>query len=187
VTAIATMTVDLASDFFKLFALPAGFAIDEQQLSQRYRELQTEFHPDRFATADSLTRRQAMQMAAHLNEAYTTLKDPLRRSAYLLQKKGINTNAEKESTADPAFLMQQLEYREQLEGIRSQADPLSALDNLKHNLQNENRQLLAAFEQAYNEGRLDDAKKIYLKLQFFARLLQQLHVIEASIEDEALI
>ena len=60
------MSVDLNSNFFELFAIPVSFDIDMDELAQRYRLLQSEYHPDRFATADAASRRAAMQMATHI-------------------------------------------------------------------------------------------------------------------------
>ena len=65
---------------FELFGLPARFAVDAAALEARYHELQREVHPDRFAAAPEAERRVSMQRATRVNEAYQTLKSPLRRA-----------------------------------------------------------------------------------------------------------
>lgn len=69
---------------FELFGLVEGFELDTRQLADTYRQLQTQFHPDRFATAPEREQLAAVQRAAQINDAFTTLKAPLRRAEYLL-------------------------------------------------------------------------------------------------------
>ena len=63
------MHIDLAANYFELFSLPICFDVDIGQLASRYRSLQSESHPDRFANADAQTRRRSVQFAALINEA----------------------------------------------------------------------------------------------------------------------
>ena len=56
-----------------------------------------------------------MQWAVRINEAYERLKDPLRRAAYLCELNGARIDAEDNTAMPPAFLMQQLEWREALD------------------------------------------------------------------------
>jgi len=180
------MSVDLNSNFFELFSLPAGFEIDNSALSESYRALQREFHPDRFANADSTSRRQAMQMSAHINEAFETLKNPLLLSRYLLELQGISMNQETDTTSDAGFLMQQMEFREQMDEVETQADPLEAADKLRDAVQLENASLLKQFRSEYEQNNFDAARQTWLKLQFYDRLLEQLSLLEARLEDELL-
>lgn len=180
------MSVDLNSNFFELFSLPAGFEIDDSVLSENYRALQREFHPDRFANADSASRRQAMQMSAHINEAFETLKNPLLKSRYLLELQAVSVNQDRDTTSDTGFLMQQMEFREQMEEVENQADPLEAADKLRDVIQSENESLLKLFRGEYEQDSFEAAKQTWLKLQFYDRLLEQLDLLEARLEDELL-
>jgi molecular chaperone HscB len=99
-------------DHFELFGLPAHFAIDEAALDAAYRQLQSQVHPDRFASASDVERRIAMQRATQANEAYRTLRSPLDRAIYLLSLRGIDVRSETSTRLEPSFLAQQLEWRE---------------------------------------------------------------------------
>lgn len=178
------MSVDLNSNFFKLFSLPAGFDIDIDALSEAYRSLQSEFHPDRFATADAASRRSAMQMATHINEAYQTLKSPLQRGRYLLTLQQIEVDLDGDTASDGAFLMQQMEFRERMEEVSDQSDPLAEIDTLRSDIIRENDALFDAFRNEYQVGDHQAAKQTWLKLQFYDRLLQQLGGLEAQLEDK---
>ncbi len=107
--------MQLASDDFELFGIPRRFQQDRAGLDARWRALQSEVHPDRFAGEGASTQRLAVQWAARVNEAYRRLKDPLQRAAYLCELLGAKVNAEDNTAMPASFLMQQLEWREALE------------------------------------------------------------------------
>lgn len=107
--------MNLDDDDFTLFAQPERFALDTAQLDRRWRELQAEVHPDRFAAQGAAAQRVAMQWSVRVNEAYRRLKDPLRRAAYLCQRRGAPVNAESNTAMPREFLLQQLAWREALE------------------------------------------------------------------------
>lgn len=107
---------------FELFGLPARFALDEAALDAAYRALQNQVHPDKFASAGDAEKRVALQWATRANEAYQSLRNPLKRAAYLCQLSGVDLQTESNTTMPPAFLMQQMEWREELDDARRTAD-----------------------------------------------------------------
>jgi molecular chaperone HscB len=119
--------LDFSKNYFELFGLPVGYIVDTEQLSAHYRELQRAVHPDRFANATEQERRLSMQGAVRINEAYETLKDPVLRASYLLSLNGIEMEHGRETTRDAAFLMEQMELREELEAARDKPDPYAVI------------------------------------------------------------
>ncbi len=111
----------LQDNDFDLFGLPQRFALDRAQLDERWKALQREAHPDRFAADGAAAQRVAMQWSVRINEAYQRLKDPLKRAAYLCELRGQPVNAESNTAMPAAFLMQQMAWRETLEDTREQA------------------------------------------------------------------
>jgi molecular chaperone HscB len=109
----------LDSDDFHLFGVPRRFEQDRAALDARWRALQAQVHPDRFAAEGSAAQRVAMQWAVRVNEAYQRLKDPLRRAAYLCELNGTPVDAESNTAMPTSFLMQQMEWREALEDAGS--------------------------------------------------------------------
>ncbi len=178
------MHIDLAADYFELFSLPIRFDVDTNQLASRYRSLQAESHPDRFANADAQTRRLSVQFAALINEAYETLKTPLTRGFYLLKLRGINVSGDARTTSDTEFLMHQMEYRERLEDLPNTSDPLTSVDALRDDILVENTSLFGVFEKEYAADNNSAAQESLMKLQFYNRLLMQLNEVEARLEDE---
>ena len=113
--------MNLQSDDFELFGVPQRFAQERNVLDARWKELQREAHPDRFAAQGAAAQRVAMQWSVRINEAYQRLKDPQRRAAYLCELHGAPIRAE-DNTAMPAeFLVQQMQWREDLEDATSAA------------------------------------------------------------------
>lgn len=113
--------MNLQSSDFELFGLVPQFAQDRAAIDARWKELQREAHPDKFAAQGAAAQRLAMQWSVRINEAYQRLKDPLKRAAYLCELKGAPVNAENNTAMPPAFLMQQMEWREALDEARSAA------------------------------------------------------------------
>ena len=112
----------LASNDFELFAVPARFAQDAAALDARWKELQREAHPDRFAAQGAAAQRQAMQWSVRINEAYQRLKRPLERAAYLCELAGAPINAENNTAMPAQFLIEQMQWREALDDATCEAD-----------------------------------------------------------------
>lgn len=118
--------MNLLSHDFAIFGIEPGFALEREALDARWKELQREAHPDRFAASDAQTQRQAMQWSVRINEAYQRLKDPLQRAAYLCELNGSPIQAENNTAMPAAFLMQQMQWREDLEA----ADTVEQLEQM---------------------------------------------------------
>jgi molecular chaperone HscB len=122
---------------FELFGLAPAFALDLEHLDRAYRDIQSQVHPDRYASAGDAERRASMQMTTRVNEAYRTLRSPVRRAGYLLELNGVDAGFETNTAMSPDFLMQQLELREKLEAAREEAE----LDAIARDLADARREL----------------------------------------------
>ena len=105
----------LEDNDFDLFGLPQRFEQSRIDIDRVWRKLQSEVHPDRFASQGPAAQRVAMQWAVRVNEAYSRLKDPLARATYLCELRGAAIQAEQNTAMPPQFLMQQMEWRERLD------------------------------------------------------------------------
>ena len=111
--------MNLQSNDFELFNVPFQFGQDTAALDARWKELQREAHPDKFAAQGRAAQRVAMQWSVRINEAYQRLKDPLKRASYLCELHGTPINAENNTAMAHDFLMQQMEWREALEEAKT--------------------------------------------------------------------
>ena len=124
--------MNLQSNDFELFGLADRFEQDLAQNDLRWKELQREAHPDRFAAQGAAAQRIAMQWSVRINEAYKRLKDPLKRAAYLCELRGALIDAEN-NTAQPAeFLVEQMEWREALDEAHTAEDVDRLHEELVH-------------------------------------------------------
>jgi len=114
--------MNLQSTDFELFDIPVQFAQERAQLDARWKELQREAHPDKFAAQGAAAQRMAMQWSVRINEAYQRLKNPLRRASYLCELNGAPVNAENNTAMPVDFLMQQMAWREALDEAESVTD-----------------------------------------------------------------
>ena len=121
--------MNLQSTDFELFDLAPQFAQDRAAIDARWKDLQREAHPDKFAAQGAAAQRLAMQWSVRINEAYKRLKDPLKRAAYLCELNAAPVNAENNTAMPASFLMQQMDWREALDDAES-ADDLMRLGRL---------------------------------------------------------
>lgn len=162
------MTVDLRQNHFELFGLPVRFAVDAAELDRCYRELQREVHPDRFATAPDAERRVSMQLATRVNEAYQTLKSPLRRAVYILQMRGVDPELETNTAMPAGFLMEQMDWRERIEAGSEKPE---ALLQLQAGLRDERGKIHETLHRQLDKVRDDNAASQTARmLMFYERL-----------------
>ena len=174
--------MDFNSDHFSLFNLPRQFKIDAADLDSRYRDVQVQVHPDRFASSGDADKRLSMQWATRANEAYQTLKKPLERAKYLLHLAGHDIQAETNTAMAPEFLMEQMEWREAVMDARQGGD--------HHELEHLHNRLRSDINARYDElGRLLDAfdyaeaTDLVRRLMFLEKLLYEIDDALASLED----
>jgi molecular chaperone HscB len=114
--------MNLQSNDFELFGVPEQFAQDRALLDARWKELQREAHPDKFAAQGAAAQRIAMQWSVRINEAYQRLKDPIQRAAYLCELRGAGIDAQRNTAMPTDFLMQQMQWREALDEADTEDD-----------------------------------------------------------------
>ena len=166
--------MNLNQNHFELFGLPVRFAVDAAELDRRYRELQREVHPDRFAAASDAERRVSMQLATRVNEAYQALKSPLKRAVYILQLRGVDPEFETNTAMPAGFLMEQMDWRERIE---AGAEKPEALLRLQAGLRDESGNIRARLRRQLDEDR-DDAAASQT-----ARMLMFYDKLDAEIDD----
>ena len=173
------MSADLQQDFFVLFGLPRRFRIDEPVLEAAYHELHTRVHPDRHAHLPDADRRRAMQWATRVNEAFSTLKNPLSRARYLVELSGHDIGLENNTAMSPTFLMEQMEWREAVEEAEEAADA-GALEQLHQRLRGQSRELMTTLErQLDTDADIASASESVRRLMFLDKLR---HEIDDALE-----
>jgi len=152
-----------SDDYFRFFGLDQQFQIDLPALDQVYLAIQKEVHPDRHARGSDVEQRLAMQMATFANTAYQTLKNPIQRGLYLCQLHGVDAKLETNTAMPAAFLMKQMEWRENLD---EQSEDLPGLEVLMSEVDQAKRETIAEVVQA-----IDGAKNYMRAAELLRGLL----------------
>ena len=156
------------------------FNIDLNKLKKSYRIIQAEIHPDKFVSASQIEKEQSLIKSTEINDAYQTLKNPIKRDRYLIQ---INLNSkENNSTLSPDFLMQQMEWEEHLESISKQKVELEKFSHLINSKYQKN--IIALEKVCDKDNNWNGAMEILNELQFVEKLnykiIQQINLIDTK-------
>ncbi|MEM1113916.1 MAG: Fe-S protein assembly co-chaperone HscB [Pseudomonadota bacterium] len=174
---------DFKQNYFELFELPQQFEVDLTALGQRYRQLQQELHPDRFAGRTDHEQRVAVQYSALVNEAHDTLRRPLNRALYLLQLQGMSAEEVAAQQVDGGFLIEQMELREKLESIDDLVDPELVLEHLMDEVEEDIAAHQREFVHAFEKDDVPAAASACVKMQYLDKLLVEAEQLEASLMD----
>ena len=123
--------MNLHDDDFTLLGLPKQFAQDADQIDIRWKALQRQAHPDKFAAQGGAAQRLAMQWSVRINEARQRLRDPILRATYLCELNGQPIEAESNTAMPADFLMQQMQWREALDEAETPAALQALADEVR--------------------------------------------------------
>ncbi|MBP8202320.1 MAG: co-chaperone HscB [Pseudomonas sp.] len=167
---------------FALFDLQPGFRLDLDMLAGRYRDLARHVHPDRFADASEREQRLALEQSANLNEAYRTLKNTPQRARYLLALSGPELPLEV-TVQDPGFLLQQMQWREELEDLQDSAD-LAGVTPFKRRLKVAQDELNESFAACWDDAsQREQAERLMRRMQFLDKLSHEVRQLEERLDD----
>ena len=175
-------------DYFTFFGLPRKLNIDTAQLEREFYELSRKLHPDLYARGQAKEQEWSLEQSSQLNDAYRTLKDPIRRSEYLLRLEGVELEEQskqatekarasgevKKQVVPPNLLEEVFELNMQLEELRAnkklgEDDPSLAreLESKKAEFQNKFEALSQElkgywdeWDKAVDHGSSEDQRKV---------------------------
>ena len=179
-------------DYFTFFGFPRKLNIDTARLEREFYDLSRKLHPDLYARAQKQEQLWSLEQSSKLNDAYRTLKDPIKRTQYLLRLEGIEleeqsktatedaraTGEVKKQAVPPDLLEEVFDLNMQLQELRMQKqmgeDDPALLEELgKHKLELEAK-FDALFEElqsywrdwdnAVDSGSEEDRRKILGKM-----------------------
>ena len=166
-------------DHFRRLGLEPDFDVDVDIVEKRYLGFQRAIHPDRFATKPAKERAFAERQAVALNEAYETLKDPLRRAAYLLRLNGIDAAVSKDETVrDPDLLMEAMEAREAL----MDANSIDKVEKLQAKAGADAIAILSDLSKAFASDDLKAANHLTTRLKYLRKYLEETRTRRIALE-----
>ena len=148
------------TDYYQLLGLPRSLNLSLDALQQRYYELSRQLHPDRFMQKPEAERQRALDMSSALNDAYRTLKEPIKRAQYLLSLEGFDIGEQRSKDVPPELLEEVFELNMALEEMRGGDDSarpqLEQADKNFTNMLAETDQQLEALFGRYDAGQSRD-------------------------------
>ena len=165
-------------NYFQLFDLSESFDLDLEKLSEKYHARQVEVHPDKFSGATEKDKLRAVQLTSYLNEAYSTLKSPIKRAAYLLTINGLNVESVSQNDLGMDLLLEQMQLRESLDALPKDESALTTLSHLKSEVGEKLNLKQNIFSKEFASGELTQAKRIFHELQFLHKLLLEIESSE---------
>jgi molecular chaperone HscB len=174
-------------NYFQIFAFDVKFKLDLKHLAKVYQTLQKTVHPDRFASASEQEKLLAVKKSTLVNDAYQTLKNPIRRAEYMLALRNVTMPNEQVSFSDNSFLMRQMELREMLAEVKDANDIDAAVGEVTQVLDTEFEQLFKTMQIELNEN--TDAANASAcqnlrKLKFYQKLHVELNKLEDLLFDD---
>jgi molecular chaperone HscB len=89
-------------DYFTFFGFPRKLNLDTAQLEKEFYALSRRLHPDVFGQAEAQERTWSLEQSSMLNDAYRTLKDPIKRTGYLLRIEGVELEEQSKQATEKA-------------------------------------------------------------------------------------
>ncbi len=161
----------LKQDYFELFGLTPNYQINLNELQNQLRTLQKQYHPDNFAAEGAEVINQALVISSQINQAYTTLSEPLARAIYLLQLHGVVVDLVHGTKFSSEFLMAQIELREQISEAEDSGD-FDVLEQIEQNLQHESTIITAKIGELFTTDNYDEITELVKQLAFYKKLEQ---------------
>lgn len=155
------------ADHFTRLGLDPSFDVEPTRLDRHYFDRQRQLHPDRFATRTPRERALSQTQATAINEAYETLKDPLRRADYLLQQS--HSGAAPQACHlinDMVLLTEAMEMREAL----AEATDAGAVTAVAERAADDIGRCVAELSQAFADEDFETAARQTTRLKYLRKL-----------------
>lgn len=156
-------------NYFFLFELQQAFDIDLSALEKKYFSAQMRFHPDRLIGKSAIERQQSIHQSMIINEAYETLKTPLKRALHMLQLEGITQDSIK---ASQDLLMEIMELREKLADAGTQTQLQAISSQTVAATERTKTALSEAFSRADNAA----AAQLAMRLSYLLKLAEEIRI-----------
>ncbi len=155
--------------------------IDPEDLQRRFYDLSRLLHPDRFMRKSETERQYSLDATSILNDAYRTLRDPVRRAQYLLKQQGFEIGEQRSNDVPPELLEEVFELNMALEELRGgdeSARPQleAAQENFAAMIQASDAELqtrFAAYDAAPDQEKLAQIRALLNRRKYIQNLVNE--------------
>jgi molecular chaperone HscB len=174
----------MSKDYFEFLELPRNLAVDPKELEKRFYALSRRLHPDLHSRKSPVEREEAEQATATLNDAYRTLRDPVKRAEYLLKIEDFDIGEQTSKDVPPELLEEVFELNMALEELRAgDTDALPQLDaarerfdGMRGEVDREMEEKFAEWDRAHERAALTAVRGLLNRRKYITNLIAQTHV-----------
>jgi len=157
-----------AVSHFVRLNVAVSFDVDVPALDHLYFDLQRQLHPDRFATKSPKEKALSQQQATALNDAYETLKDPLKRADYMVHLSGVEVLPEGcNLVKDQSILIEAMEMRERL----ANAATMTELNTIATETKAEIDDVITGLSLAFRGDDIEGACELTTRLKYLHKMM----------------
>uniref|UniRef100_A0A2M4CVU0 Putative co-chaperone protein hscb mitochondrial n=1 Tax=Anopheles darlingi TaxID=43151 RepID=A0A2M4CVU0_ANODA len=152
-------------NYFDLLDVEKGYQVDQVALKKKYRNIQNQIHPDKFAQQSLEEKQLALEWSALINKAYTTLTKSVDRSQYLLELQGITISVEN-SHIDRSFLIEMMDLNESIDEAHDTEDIEELKARIENLIETQNHEI----EQSFKADDYEGAKQSVIRLKYLLNI-----------------
>lgn len=170
-------------DYYRVMGLEPKLQLDSNELQQIFYRRSRELHPDRFARAAADVQKAALEESSLLNDAYRTLREPVKRAEYFLKNHGFDIGTQSTKDVPPELLEQVFEMNMALEewksgdvSARPQLEQAQReFDQIRQELDGELEALFAAHDRSPEEATRKAMRALLNKRRYIENLLRDVN------------
>jgi molecular chaperone HscB len=168
----------MTHDYFEFFTLPRNLNIEPADLEKRFHALSRKWHPDMAARKSPEEKEESLEASAILNDAYRTLRDPIKRAQYLLKQEGFEIGEQGSKEVPPELLEEVFELNEALEeaDLPQLEIARKKFEAMQDELDKELKAKFAEWDQSHDRGKLTEIRGLLNRRKYITNLIAQTSV-----------
>ena len=170
-------------DYYALLGLERRLNLSQDDLQRLFYDLSRQLHPDRFMRKSEQERQYSLDASSVLNDAYRTLKDPVKRAQYVLSQEGFDIGEMRGKDVPPELLEEVFELNMALEEMRSGDDSAraqlesadSTFTGMLNQVDEELLKLFARYDAAPGSDKLSPIRSLLNRRKYIQNLVGEVH------------
>ncbi|KRT82939.1 Chaperone [Oryctes borbonicus] len=157
-------------NYFKVFNLDVTYDVNQKNLTNSYRKMQSVLHPDKFSNKSDAEKEISAEYSSLVNKAYKTLQTPINRAIHLLL---LNNEiiSEDNKSDNPEFLMEIMELNEEID----QADSPEKLKSLQEKSNQMLDRCSEEVSKCFEEGNISKAKEAVIRMKYYNTISKRIN------------
>ncbi|CAK9830857.1 Iron-sulfur cluster co-chaperone protein HscB [Anthophora retusa] len=149
--------------YFDIMGISKSYDVKFLEIQKKYRELQKQLHPDKFSNKSKKEKQLSDILSSLVNEAYSTLINPLKRGLYMLKLNGI-TISEETDNVHAEFLMEIMEKNEEIEDAGDDEEKIKKLMQKNETVLNS---LTMKIANAFKQNDIKEAEVLLIQMKYY--------------------